>query len=165
MRKEFKALKKSTNSETMIDGVKIVPLKKIPDERGTVMHMLKASDPHFTEFGEIYFSTIHSGVIKGWHLHSRMIINYAVPVGMIKLVIYDSRENSPTKGELMELFIGEENYVLVQVPAGIWNGFKGIGTKTAMVANCASIPHDPSQTTRLDPFDKSIPYDWSLKNK
>ena len=149
----------------MIDGIKIVPLKKIPDERGTVMHMLKASDPHFTEFGEIYFSTIYPDVIKGWHLHSRMTINYAVPVGMIKLVLYDSRENSSTKGELMELFIGEENYVLVQVPPGIWNGFKGMGTKMAIVANCASIAHDPSQTTRLDPFDKSIPYDWGLKNR
>ncbi len=149
----------------MIDGGKIVPLKKIPDERGTVMHMLKSTDPHFKEFGEIYFSTVYPGVIKGWHLHSRMTINYAVPVGMIKLVLYDPRENSSTKGELMELFIGEENYVLVQVPPGVWNGFKGIGTKTAIVANCASIPHDPNEITRLDPFDKSIPYDWSLKHR
>ncbi len=149
----------------MIDGVKIVPLKKIPDERGTVMHMLKSTDPHFTEFGEIYFSTVYPEVIKGWHLHSRMTINYAVPVGMIKLILYDARENSPTKGELMELFIGEENYILVQVPPGVWNGFKGMGTKTAVVANCASIPHDPNEITRLDPFDKSIPYDWSLKNR
>ncbi len=163
MLKKFKRLFRK--GKTMIDGVKIVPLKKIPDERGTVMHMLKATDPHFTEFGEIYFSTVYPGVVKGWHLHSRMIINYAVPVGIIKLVLYDSRENSSTKGELMELFIGEENYVLVQVPVGVWNGFKGMGTKTAIVANCATIPHDPTQTTRLDPFDKSIPYDWSLKHK
>ena len=149
----------------MIDGVVIVPLKKIPDERGTVMHMLKSSDPHFKNFGEIYFSTIYQGVIKGWHIHSRMTINYAVPVGMVKLVLYDVRENSPSKGELMELFIGEENYVLVQIPPGIWNGFKGMGTKTAIVANCSTIPHDPSEITRIDPFDKSIPYDWSLKNR
>ena len=147
----------------MIEGVKIVPLKKIPDERGTVMHMLKATDPHFENFGEIYFSTIYPGVVKGWHLHKKMTINYAVPVGMIKLVLYDQRGNSPTKGELMELFIGEDNYVLVQIPQGIVNGFKGMGTKSALVANCASIPHDPDEIVRMDPFVKDIPYDWSLK--
>lgn len=149
----------------MIDGVNIVPLKKIPDERGTIMHMLKSTDAHFEQFGEIYFSTIYPEIIKGWHIHSKMTINYAVIVGMIKLVLYDSRDNSPTKGEMMELFIGDENYVLVQVPPGVWNGFKGIGKKTAIVANCSTIPHDPNELKRLDPSDKSIPYDWSLKSR
>ena len=149
----------------MIDGVKIVPLKQIPDERGKVMHMLKSTDPHFTRFGEIYFSVIYPGVIKGWHLHKKMEINYAVPVGMIKLVLYDTRKNSSTKGELMELFIGEDNYVLVKVPIGVINGFKCVGTKPAYVANCANIPHDPNEIVRMDPLTKDIPYDWSLKNK
>ncbi len=149
----------------MIDGVLIIPLKQIPDERGKVMHMLRADDPHFEKFGEIYFSWVYPGVIKGWHLHKKMTLNYAVPMGMIKLVLYDARDNSPTKGELMELFIGEDNYVLVHIPVGIINGFKGIGTKPAMVANCATIPHDPDEIVRTDPFDKSIPYDWTLKHK
>jgi dTDP-4-dehydrorhamnose 3,5-epimerase len=122
----------------MIDGVVIAPLKRIPDERGAVFHMMKRTDAHFEEFGEIYFSMVYPGVIKGWHLHSRMVINYAVPVGMIKLVLYDDRQGSKTKGELMELFIGEQNYCLVKVPAGVWNGFKGVGTEPALVANCAS---------------------------
>jgi dTDP-4-dehydrorhamnose 3,5-epimerase len=149
----------------MIDDVKIVPLKQIPDERGKVMHMLKKTDPHFIEFGEIYFSVVYPGVIKGWHLHKKMTINYAVPVGMIKLVLYDQRENSRTKGELMELFIGEDNYCLVQIPSGVINGFKGIGTKSAIVANCATIPHDPEEIVRIDPFTKDIPYDWNLKHR
>jgi dTDP-4-dehydrorhamnose 3,5-epimerase len=149
----------------MIDGVKIVPLKQIPDERGKVMHMLKRDDPHFIEFGEIYFSVVYPGIIKGWHLHKKMTINYAVPVGMIKLVLYDQREDSKTKGELMELFIGEDNYCLVQVPSGVINGFKGIGTKPAIVANCATISHDPEEIVRIDPFTKDIPYDWNLKHR
>jgi dTDP-4-dehydrorhamnose 3,5-epimerase len=149
----------------MIDGVVIAPLKRIPDERGAVFHMMKRTDAHFEEFGEIYFSMVYPGVIKGWHLHSQMVINYAVPVGMIKLVLYDDRQGSKTKGELMELFIGEQNYCLVKVPAGVWNGFKGVGTEPALIANCANIPHDPAEITRLDPFDKRIPYDWKLVNK
>jgi dTDP-4-dehydrorhamnose 3,5-epimerase len=146
----------------MIDGVQIVPLRKIPDERGTIMHMLRADAPHFEKFGEIYFSTVYPGVIKGWHIHTLMTLNYSVIVGTIKLVLYDERAGSPTNGEVMELFIGENNYVLVQVPPGVWNGFKGTGTKEAVVANCATLPHDPAEISRLDPFDPRIPYRWDL---
>lgn len=147
-----------------IDGVVIYPLKKIPDERGTVMHMLKRTDPHFEEFGEIYFSTIYPGAIKGWHVHSKMIINYAVPVGRIKLVLFDVRDNSLTKGKLQEIFIGEDNYCLVKVPTGVVNGFKAVGGKPAIVANCASIPHEPGETVRISPFTPDIPYNWDIKH-
>lgn len=129
-----------------------------------VLHMLKATDPHFRRFGEIYFSCVYPGAIKGWHLHKRMTISYAVPVGMIKLALYDGRPGSPTRGRLQELFVGEENYCLVQVPPGIVNGFKGIGTQTAVVANCADIPHDPAEIVRIDPFTTDIPYRWDLKH-
>lgn len=146
----------------MIQGVKVIPLKKIPDERGAVFHMLKNTDAHFLQFGEIYFSEVYPGVVKGWHLHEKMTLNYAVVHGMIKLVLYDERNDSPTKGELMELYVGDENYVLVIVPPGVTNGFKGMGTIPAIVANCATIPHDPTEIVRMDPFTKGIPYDWTL---
>ncbi len=149
----------------MIDGVLVHPLKQIPDERGTVRHMLKATDPHFDKFGEIYFSTVYPGVIKGWHLHSRMTINYAVVTGMIKLVLFDDRPNSATRGTVQELFVGDSNYCLVKVPPGVWNGFKGMGTAPAIVANCATIPHDPTEIERLDPLSSKIPYDWVLKHR
>jgi dTDP-4-dehydrorhamnose 3,5-epimerase len=149
----------------MIDGVSVIPLRQIHDERGAVMHMLKQSDPHFREFGEIYFSTVYPGVVKAWHLHSRMIINYAVPVGRIKLVLYDDREESPTRGEIQELFLGPENYLLVSVPPFVWNGFKGLGSSMSLVANCASIPHDPDEITRHDPIGGRIPYDWSVQHR
>jgi len=147
----------------MIDGVVVVRLKQIPDKRGKVMHMLRRDDPHFEKFGEIYFSVVYPGVVKGWHLHKKMALNYAVIIGMIKLVLYDARKGSPTKGESMELFIGEDNYVLVRIPPGIWNGFKGVGTKPAIVANCATEPYDPEEIIRLDPSSSEIPYNWSLR--
>jgi dTDP-4-dehydrorhamnose 3,5-epimerase len=150
----------------VIEGVVIHPLKQIPDERGKVMHMLGASDPHFVGFGEIYFSVVYPGVIKGWHLHSRMVINYAVPSGRIKLVLFDARPESRTHRELQEIFLGEEFYALVQVPPGVWNGFKGIGLAPAVVANCASIVHDPDEITRMDPLvNDVIPYDWAVKHR
>lgn len=149
----------------MIDGVLVVPLRKIPDERGMVMHMLRDDDPHFERFGEIYFSVVYPGVVKGWHLHSQMTLNYAVVTGMVKLVLYDEREQSPTCGEVEELFIGDANYVLVRIPPGVWNGMKGVGTQAAIVANCATIPHNPNELRRQDPFNNPIPYDWGLKHR
>jgi dTDP-4-dehydrorhamnose 3,5-epimerase len=148
----------------MIDGVKIKPLKKICDERGMVMHMLRSDDPEFEKFGEIYFSCVYPNVVKGWHIHKKMTLNYAVVKGMIKLVLYDDREKSPTKGELMEIFMGENNYVLVTIPPNVWNGFKGTGTRMAIVANCATHPYDPKEISRCDPIENDIPYDWCLKN-
>lgn len=149
----------------MIDGVLIHSLMQIPDERGKIMHMLRCDDPHFEKFGEIYFSVIYPGVIKGWHLHKEMVLNYAVVFGLIKLVLYDDRTASSTNGQLQELFVGEGNYVLVRVPPGVWNGFKGIGISPAIVANCATLPHDPDEIMRMDPFDNHIPYDWELKQR
>jgi dTDP-4-dehydrorhamnose 3,5-epimerase len=148
----------------MIEGVQIIPLKQFPDERGKVMHMLRADAPHFEKFGEIYFSVVYPGVVKGWHIHSEMTLNYAVVSGMIKLVLYDPREGSATKGKIQEIFIGEDNYVLVKIPSGVYNGFKGIGTIPAIVANCATIPYSPDEISRLDPFNNEIPYDWGLKH-
>jgi dTDP-4-dehydrorhamnose 3,5-epimerase len=149
----------------MIEGVRVEPLKRIPDERGTVMHMLRATDPYFINFGEIYFSTIYPGVIKGWHLHELMTLNYACVSGRIKLVLYDDREASKTRGELTEIFLGPDHYALVQIPPYVWNGFKGMGDQMAIVANCSTHPHDASKTQRLDPFDKRIPYDWAVKHR
>ena len=148
----------------MIEGVTITPLRRIPDERGMVMHMLRADAAHFERFGEVYFATAYPGVIKAWHLHSRQTQNYAVVAGMIKLVIYDDREGSTTRGELQEIFMGEDNYCLVRIPVGVYNGWKCIGTSRAIVANCATEPHDPTEMSRLDPFCSSIPYSWELRH-
>lgn len=149
----------------MIDGVIVSPLRQIFDERGKVMHMLRDDAPVFQRFGEIYFSCTHPGAIKAWHLHKKMTLNYAVIHGELKFVLFDDRPASPTHGEVQELFLSPENYCLVTVPPLIWNGFKGIGTMTTIVANCATLPHDPNEIERKGAFDSSIPYDWSIQHK
>ncbi len=154
----------STSKPEIIEGVKITQLRQIPDERGKIMHMLREDAPHFVRFGEIYFSCVYPGAIKAWHLHSEMTLNYAVPIGNIKFVLYDDRPDSPTRGKLMELFPGVSNYVLITVPPLVWNGFKGIGDTMAVVANCATIGHRPDEIARKDPFTADIPYDWALKH-
>ncbi|HEX3833318.1 MAG TPA: dTDP-4-dehydrorhamnose 3,5-epimerase family protein [Solirubrobacteraceae bacterium] len=147
-----------------IHDLRVTLLRRIPDERGAIMHMLRRDDPGFAQFGEIYFSLVYPGVVKGWHRHSRMTLNYAVPVGMIKLVCYDDRVGSPTRDIVQELHLGELNYALVTIPPMVWNGFKGEGTVPALVANCASEPHDPEEIDRVAPGSVEIPYDWALRH-
>ncbi|MBP2644433.1 MAG: hypothetical protein H6Q67_2320 [Firmicutes bacterium] len=150
----------------MIEGVVIRPLKKIPDERGYIMKMAESSDTEFKGFGEIYFSTIYPGVVKGWHLHEEAFLNYAVIKGMIKLVLYDDRITSKTYGKLQELYIGDQNYCLIQIPPKVWNGFKGIGTEMAIVADLINCPHTQDIMQRLDPHsNNTIDYDWTRKDR
>jgi dTDP-4-dehydrorhamnose 3,5-epimerase len=149
----------------MIDGVILTPLRQIFDERGKVMHMLRADSPVFSRFGEIYFSCTHPGVVKAWHLHKEMTLNYAVIYGEIKFVLFDDRLDSPTRGEIQEFFISPENYMLVTVPPMIWNGFKGVGLQTAIVANCATLPHTPEELERRPPNDPGVPYNWALEHR
>lgn len=144
----------------MIDGVRIHPLRRIADARGDILHMLRVDDPHFERFGEIYFSAVRPGVVKGWHLHRRMTLNYAVPVGRIRLVLYDARDGSPTRSVLQEITLGGEEYRLVRVPPGVWNGFLGLGEEPSLVANCATLPHEPEEIERRPPRWDGIPYDW-----
>ena len=149
----------------MIDGVILTPLRQIFDERGKVMHMLREDSPVFSRFGEIYFSCTHPGVVKAWHLHQAMTLNYAVIYGEIKFVLFDDRSDSSTFGEVQEFFISPENYMLVTVPPMIWNGFKSVGTTTSIVANCSTLPHSPDELQRRPPNDPDIPYNWALEHR
>tara|TARA_B100000780_G_C20888009_1_gene353383 strand:+ start:231 stop:680 length:450 start_codon:yes stop_codon:yes gene_type:complete len=149
----------------MIEGVTLTPLGQIFDERGKVMHMLREDSSMFSGFGEIYFSCTYPGAIKAWHLHKQMTLNYAVIYGEIKCVLFDDRPDSKTRGCIDEYFLSPENYFLLTVPPLVWNGWKGLGEHTAIVANCASIPHDTNEIERKSATDPSIPYDWKIQHK
>lgn len=152
-------------NKKLISGVKITPLKQIIDERGKVMLMMRNDDAYFKKFGEIYFSCTHPGVVKAWHMHKKMTLNYAIISGQLKIVLFDDRKKSSTKGALQEIYMSTENYFLLSVPPLVWNGFKGIGTETSIVANCSDIPHDPGEMIRISPNSKKIPYKWELKHR
>src|SRR5262249_34842036 len=111
-------------------------------------------------FGEVYFSKIFPGKVKAWHRHRSMVRNYAVPVGQIRLVLFDERNESPSKGRVQEIALGGDNYNLVVIPPMVWSGFACIGSETALVANCASLAHDPKEAERIEPDDARIPYRW-----
>lgn len=148
----------------MIDGVKIIPLRIIPDERGAIMHGVR-SDNILNDFGEVYFSKINFGAIKGWHVHESLILNYICIYGQIKLVLHDMRNDSPTKGETQEIFMGIDNYCLVHIPPGIANGSKGLWNPYSIVSNVASEPHNPNiKYKRIDPHTGQIKYNWARRD-
>ena len=149
-----------TQISPSIDGVVIQPLKQIKDDRGAVLHMLRADSPLFLKFGEVYFSEVFPGAVKAWKRHKKMTQLFAVPIGEITLVIYDDRHNSVSKGKKLILEMGRDNYCLVKIPPRLWYGFKCTSPRPALIANCADIPHDKMESEALDQNDPTIPHEW-----
>jgi dTDP-4-dehydrorhamnose 3,5-epimerase len=130
-----------------------------------VMEILRSDDALFEKFGQVYLSTVYPGVVKGWHYHKVQTDHFAIIKGMAKVVLYDERDGSPTRGELMELFIGEQNPMLLKIPPLVLHGVKGVGAEPAYMINCPTEPYDPDKPDefRRPPDDPKIPYDWKLK--
>ena len=148
-----------------IDGALLQPLGVISTPGGPVLHMLRPGSallPDFSKgFGEIYFSEVLPGHVKAWKCHNRQVQHFAVPTGLLRIVLYDGRAGSPTSGVVCELALGRpENYSLLRIPTGVWYGFAAMGQAPALICNCADIPHDPAEGQRLPVDDPSIPYCW-----
>jgi dTDP-4-dehydrorhamnose 3,5-epimerase len=151
----------------MIDGVKTKKLAVHCDERGRLAEMLRSDDEMFIKFGQVYMTTVYPGCVKAWHYHKKQADSFVCVKGMIKLVLFDSRPNSKTKGEVNEFFIGEHNPMLVQIPEDVYHGFKGISETESIIINTPSNTYNPKQPDeyRLDADTKEIPYDWARKDR
>ncbi len=150
----------------MIEGVLTKRLVVFPDERGRVMEILRRDDDVFSSFGQVYLTTTYPGVVKAWHYHKKQDDFITCVAGMLKLVLYDAREGSSSRGEINEIFIGDHNPLLVRVPRMIYHGWKCISEHEALVVNVPTEPYDrvhPDEY-RIDPYDKSIPYSWERKD-
>lgn len=147
----------------MIDGVILHPLRQFADDRGRTMHMLRRDDPHFSSFGEVYFSGVQQGKVKGWYRHREKTLNLAVPAGTVRFVLFDDRPDSPTRGQVGQHLLGEEEalYALLTVPPHLWYGFQGVAAGVSMIANCTDLPNDPAESERKPTDSSDIPYRWS----
>ena len=149
----------------LIPGVEVRPLNIIADDRGAVLHMLRADAPHFERFGEIYFSVVNPGAVKAWRRHRSAVMNLAVPVGEAIIAIFDDRVDSPAKGIAMDIPTGQSDYCLITIPAGVWSGFMAVSEYPAIIANCATEPHDPAEVERRPADDPAIPYRWGARGR
>jgi dTDP-4-dehydrorhamnose 3,5-epimerase len=152
--------------QRLIEGVRVKQLAVIPDERGRLMEMLRRDDDLFIEFGQAYLTTMYPGVTKAWHHHKLQTDHFVCVRGMIKLVLYDEREGSPTQGLLNEFFVGDHNPQLVQIPRNVWHGFKNVGETESLIVNLVTHPYNRAQPDeyRLDPHRNHIPYDWARRD-
>ncbi|MEA3488866.1 MAG: dTDP-4-dehydrorhamnose 3,5-epimerase family protein [Candidatus Omnitrophota bacterium] len=146
----------------MIEGVRVKKLKLIPDDRGRLMEILRSDDEIFEKFGQVYMTTVFPGVVKAWHFHKKQTDNFTCVRGKIRLGLYDGRGNSPTFGKVEEYILSVEEPILVQIPSGVYHGFKGIGEEEAVVINTVTLPydHEDPDEYRMDAYDNDIPFDW-----
>ncbi len=160
----LKAMKPA--SRKLIEGVQTKMLRVIPDERGRLVEILRADDEIFGKFGQVYVTSAYPGVVKAWHYHKRQTDHMAVVRGMMKVVLYDDREGSSTRGMVNEFFMGDHNPMLLKVPAGVMHGFKCVGEHEALVVNVPDevYHYDRPDEYRLDPHTAEIPYDWVRKD-
>lgn len=151
---------------TLIDGVVVKNLKVIPDERGYLMEILRDDDHFYEKFGQAYLTAVYPGVVKGWHYHKVQVDHFTCVKGMIKVVLYDAREDSPTHGLVNEFFLGDKNASLVRIPNNVLHGMKGVGTEMGLLLNIPTVHYhyDDPDEFRVHPHDNDIPYDWSQKD-
>ena len=147
----------------VIDGVTVRPLRRFRDARGSVLKMQESTDPEFKGFGEVYFSTVHPGVVKAWR-RSPAWRNYRVVRGAIRLVLADRRDGSPTRGAVHEIEMDDDHDVLVQIPPGVWSGFVGLGDCEAIVCDLTDRPNAAAAVEKLAPEDAAIGYDWGARS-
>jgi dTDP-4-dehydrorhamnose 3,5-epimerase len=155
----------ATGAKPLIQGVRTKPLRLIPDERGWLMEVLRADEELFASFGQVYVSATYPGVVKAWHYHKRQVDNFACVAGMVKLVLVDTREDSPTRGVVNEFFLGSLNPTLVQVPNLVYHGWKCISREMSLVVNVPTVPYryDDPDEFRLAPHG-TLDYDWERKD-
>lgn len=135
----------------MIDGLTLHPLKRIHVDKGDILHALKSSDDGYCGFGEVYFSEVRSGEVKGWKRHNRMCLNIIVIQGRIRFVVFDDRSDSATQGQFEEIILSpNDNYQRLTIAPGLWMAFQGYSEETSMLMDVIPEPHDPSEADRVE---------------
>lgn len=143
----------------MIDGVLINQLNIIRDERGAVYHLLRNDNDGFFGFGECYVSEISVGITKGWKLHKLQTQNLVTIRGSVRLIIFDDRNESNTKGQIINLILGpNDSYLRVTVPPRVWYAFSCLSSFPSLLINCADIPHKIDEAVTRPLYDSELPY-------
>jgi dTDP-4-dehydrorhamnose 3,5-epimerase len=153
-------------SGRLIEGVAVRRARVIPDQRGRLGEIMRADDPWFEKFGQVYFTSTYPGVVKAWHYHKKQTDHFYVIKGMVKIALYDTREGSPTHGIVNELYLGEHCPGLLRIPPGVQHGWMCVSECEACIINVVSEMYDYAEPDeyRTDPHENDIPYDWTRRD-
>src|SRR5574340_1105026 len=150
----------------LVAGLRIRRLPAIPDERGVLTEILRSDDPEFPGFGQAYMTTTYPGVVKAWHLHHHQTDLICCLAGELKLALYDDRGDSPTRGVVNEIFLGDSNRLRVKGPKGVYHGWKCVGESAAIILNLPDRRYDYTapDESRVEPHDNDFPYSWERRD-
>jgi dTDP-4-dehydrorhamnose 3,5-epimerase len=145
----------------LIEGVSITELVTHTDGRGFFREIIRVTDDHFREgFGQWSHSLMYAGVAKAWHVHDKQIDWWYVPGGVLKVALHDRRSDSPTRGETMELFMGDGHPpFLLKIPPGVAHGCKCLAGPAHLLYVTSRV-YDPEDEGRIPHDDPEIGYDW-----
>jgi dTDP-4-dehydrorhamnose 3,5-epimerase len=149
---------------TPLDRVIVVALKKVANQRGHLMEVQRRDDAHFPGFGQVYVTCTRPGIVKAWYRHRQQVDQIALVSGALQLALFDDRDDSPTRGAVQEIIITEAQPVLVQIPTGIWHGFRALGADDAYLLhlNTHLFDADHLDEDRRPADDAGIPFRWSV---
>ncbi len=149
-----------------IEGVKTKPLVAIPDDRGRLMEILRSDEEMFVAFGQVYMTTTYPGVVKAWHMHREQTDNMCAVAGMFRLALFDARPTSPTNGVIQEIYMGIHRPLVVQIPPGVYHGWRCVSEHEGMVINVPNRPYrrENPDEFRLPPDSDQIPYSWNRRD-
>ena len=154
--------------DKIIDGVVIKDIDVFCDERGYLIEVMRLNDVemHSENIKQIICTYAYPGMVKGFHLHSRQEDHLVCVTGMVKTVLYDYREKSPTYGVINEIFMGELSPKAVFIPPGVFHGYKNIGQNVAAIIGLPSLIYDIDDVDerRVDPMNNHLfDYNWDCK--
>ena len=146
----------------MIEGVNVKRLKKLSDERGFLMEIMRCDDKLFKKFGQVYMTTAKPGYVKAWHYHKKQTDNFVCVKGSMRVGLYDGREHSKTKGEVQEFILSLDEPILLQIPPKILHGFESNIEEESVIISIPTEKYNYNNPDefRVDPFNNDIPFKW-----
>lgn len=150
-----------------IDGLQFRPTRPITHEDGTLAEVARRSWPEIDdEIVQVHVTTTQPGRIRAWGLHRASTDRLFVVTGLVSLVVFDGRRDSPTKGTLNEFKVSERSPALLVIPPNLYHGWKNIGTVETFIINMPTAQYDYDGPDALDlPYDSPeassiVPFRW-----
>ncbi len=149
----------------MIDGVGLVPLVARADDRGYLIEILRATDSHFTKFGQVYLvGDLVRGTVRAFHKHQELWDWFFISHGSAKFILRDDRVGSPTHGQMETCVIGERNPTLLVVPPGVFHGWMALEDDTQLISTASEV-YNREQPDEVRVPPESFGADWSVKGR
>lgn len=150
---------------TSIDGLVVITLKQVTDERGTIREFFRRSThdesglPDLGAFRQINITATAGGAVRGLHAEA-MTKLVSVVWGEALGAYVDLRPDSPTSAavETIRLLPGTQ----VLVPAGVANGFQAIVDGTQYLYAFDQEWQPGMAGSACSPLDPALGIEWPI---